>query len=130
MALGAHYLAEFHHCDRGKINDLAFLERVMIEATKLSGANILTHFFHQFNPQGISGVIVIAESHFAIHTWPEHGYAAVDLFSCADFDYKAALNHIRINIEAGYHSISLARRGMISATGDPHPCEWTNIDIL
>jgi S-adenosylmethionine decarboxylase len=130
MALGAHYLAEFYHCDREKINDLAFLEKVMIEATNLSGANILKHFFHQFNPQGISGIIVIAESHFAIHTWPEHGYAAVDLFSCAEFNYKAALNHIRINIGAGYHSVSLARRGVISTAGEPQPCEWSNIDIL
>ncbi len=130
MTLGAHYLAEFYKCERDKINDPAFLERVMIEATRLSGATILNRFFHQFSPQGVSGVIVIAESHFAIHTWPEHGYAAVDLFSCADFDYKAALNHIRLNIEAGHHSVSLARRGVIGDAGDPRPCEWTNIDIL
>ena len=130
MALGTHYLAEFYICNRSKINNIAFLECVMIEATKLSGASIIKHFFHKFSPQGISGIIVIAESHFAIHTWPEHGYAAVDLFSCADFNFKAALNHIRININAEYHSISLARRGILSASGDPRPCEWVTIDIL
>ena len=130
MALGAHYLAEFYICNRSKINNIAFLEKIMIEATELSGASIIKHFFHKFKPQGISGVVVIAESHFAIHTWPEHGYAAVDLFSCADLDFKAALNHIRINIDSEYHSISLARRGVLAAEGGPRPCDWVSIDIL
>ncbi len=130
MSLGTHYLAEFSQCDRAKINDLAFIEKIMIEATKLSGASILKHFFHQFSPQGISGVIVITESHFAIHTWPEHGYVAVDLFSCAELDYNAALNHIKQNIGAEYHSVSLARRGMITNTGHPYPFKLENIDLI
>src|SRR4030042_570390 len=99
MSLGKHYLAEFFDCDRLKINDITFIERVLIEATGLCGAQMIMPFFHQFSPQGISGVIVIAESHFAIHTWPEHGYAAVDLFSCSDFDFKTAMRHFGKNID-------------------------------
>lgn len=129
MHLGIHYLAEFFDCDRATIDDAALIEKVMIDATRLSGATMIKPFFHQFSPQGVSGVIVIAESHFAIHTWPEHGYTAVDLFSCSDFDYKAALNHIRITIGAAHYTVAQVRRGLISGSGGGHPAEWKEIDI-
>ncbi len=129
MHLGIHYLAEFFDCDRTKIDDAAFLEQAMIDATKLSGATIIQPLFHQFSPHGVSGVIVIAESHFAIHTWPEHGYTAVDLFSCSNFDYKAALNHIRITIRAKHHTITQVRRGIHTDSGEALPVEWKNIDL-
>lgn len=129
MNLGTHYLAEFFNCDRQKINDIAHIERIMIEATERSGARMIKPFFHQFNPHGISGVIVIAESHFAIHTWPEHGYAAVDLFSCADFDYKSALKHIRVSIGAEYYSVELIRRGILPDHKGFHRAEWESLDI-
>jgi len=129
MHLGIHYLAEFFDCDRARIDDAAYIEQIMIDATKLSGATMIRPLFHQFSPQGVSGVIVIAESHFAIHTWPEHGYTAVDLFSCSDFDYRAALNHIRTTIGARYHTIARVRRGILSGNGGPNPAEWSEIDI-
>jgi S-adenosylmethionine decarboxylase len=127
--LGIHYLAEFFDCNRAKIDDAAYIERIMLEATELSGARMIKPFFHQFSPQGVSGVIVIAESHFAIHTWPEHGYAAVDLFSCADFDYKSALNHIRERIEARHHFVAQVKRGVSADTEGVHPSEWKEISI-
>jgi S-adenosylmethionine decarboxylase len=129
MNLGTHYLAEFFNCDREIIDDIARIERIMIEATERAGAHMIKPFFHQFSPQGISGVIVIAESHFAIHTWPEHGYAAVDLFSCADFDYKSALNHIRKNIGAGHYSVELMRRGILPDQDGFHRAECESTDI-
>lgn len=129
MHLGIHYLAEFFDCDRRKIDDALFIEGLMIDATKLSGATIIRPFFHQFSPQGVSGVIVIAESHFAIHTWPEHGYTAVDLFSCSNFNYKAALNHIRITIGAHYCNVAQVRRGILSENGEPQPAELNEINI-
>jgi S-adenosylmethionine decarboxylase len=130
MTLGTHYLAEFFGCDRTKIDDIAFIERIMVEATQLSGAQMIKPFFHQFSPQGISGVVVIAESHFAIHTWPEHGYAAVDLFSCAEFDFKKALNHIREQIGAQQHSVAQVRRGILSEGNSPMPSEWEEVNII
>lgn len=129
MNLGTHYLAEFFNCDRQKINDIAYIEHIMIEATERSGARMIKPFFHQFNPHGISGVIVIAESHFAIHTWPEHGYAAVDLFSCADFDYMSALKHIRVSIGAEHYSVELMRRGILPDHEGFHRAEWESLDI-
>lgn len=82
--LGWHLILELYECDAGRLDDLKAIEAYLLEATRSSGATILDHRFHKFSPQGVSGVIVIAESHVSIHTWPEHGYAAVDYFSCSE----------------------------------------------
>ena len=83
-ALGTHTLFELYECDRLILNQLEKVREILLGAARLGNATIITHTFHQFSPQGISGVVVIAESHLAVHTWPEHGYAAIDLFSCTD----------------------------------------------
>ena len=80
--LGEHILAEFFGCDPHKLADLSFIEESMIEAANCANATIIGTSFHPFQPGGVSGVIVIQESHLSIHTWPEYGYAAVDLFTC------------------------------------------------
>jgi S-adenosylmethionine decarboxylase len=82
--LGRHILAEFYNCDNEILNDTKKIEKIMNEATDKSGATIVKSVFHSFNPWGVSGVVVIAESHLTIHTWPEYGYAAVDVFTCGD----------------------------------------------
>jgi S-adenosylmethionine decarboxylase len=81
-ALGRHLLVELHDCDREALNDLDLIRDIMLKAAIESGAVILGNSFHRFSPQGVSGVVVIAESHLSIHTWPEFGYAAVDVFTC------------------------------------------------
>lgn len=83
-ALGVQYFADLYDCDPGALDDVARIERAMVEAARRSGATIVSHSFHRFSPHGVSGVVVIAESHLAIHTWPEHGIAALDLFTCGD----------------------------------------------
>ncbi|RLD92069.1 MAG: S-adenosylmethionine decarboxylase proenzyme [Aquificota bacterium] len=83
-ALGRHVLVEFYGCDSEALNNKKRLERVMRKAAVESGATVVSSVFHLFNPHGASGVVVIAESHLTIHTWPEYGYAAVDLFTCGD----------------------------------------------
>ncbi|RLD97748.1 MAG: S-adenosylmethionine decarboxylase proenzyme [Aquificota bacterium] len=83
-ALGRHVLVEFYGCDSEALNNKKRLERVMRKAAVESGATVVSSVFHLFNPHGVSGVVVIAESHLTIHTWPEYGYAAVDLFTCGD----------------------------------------------
>ncbi len=80
--LGRHILAELSDCEFSILDDLPKLENIMKEAARLSGATIVKSVFHRYNPQGLSGIIVIAESHISIHTWPEYGYAAVDCFTC------------------------------------------------
>ncbi len=83
-ALGRHILAEFFECDREILNDVHRVEIYMKRAALECGATIVNSVFHEFNPHGVSGVVVIAESHLAIHTWPEYGYAAVDVFTCGE----------------------------------------------
>ncbi|MEJ2636097.1 MAG: adenosylmethionine decarboxylase [Calditrichia bacterium] len=83
-ALGRHILAEFFECDTEILNDVERIENYMKRAAIECGATIVNSVFHTFNPHGVSGVVVIAESHLAIHTWPEYGYAAVDVFTCGD----------------------------------------------
>ena len=82
--LGRQIYLELYGCTAESMNDADFVLRTMEEAAEFSGATIVESFINQFNPQGLSGVVVIAESHIAIHTWPEYGYAAVDVFTCGD----------------------------------------------
>jgi S-adenosylmethionine decarboxylase proenzyme len=81
-ALGRHILTELYGCDARILDDLNAVKRAMEEAAVKSRATIVGSHFHRFSPQGVSGVVVIAESHLAIHTWPEYSFAAVDLFTC------------------------------------------------
>jgi S-adenosylmethionine decarboxylase len=83
-ALGRHILAEFFECDTQILNDSHLIEIYMKQAAIDCNATIINSVFQAFNPHGVSGVVVIAESHLAIHTWPEYGYAAVDVFTCGE----------------------------------------------
>ncbi len=83
-ALGTHVLVELRDCDALALDDLQTVESTLLDTAKRIGATIIGHAFHQFSPQGVTGVVIIAESHICIHTWPEHGYAAVDIFTCGD----------------------------------------------
>lgn len=102
MSLGEHFLVDYYECDAKLINDLEHVRKSMLEAAKRSKATIINDNFHQFSPQGISGVIVIAESHISIHTWPELGYASVDVYTCSDkMDPQAAIDYLKQSFKAG-----------------------------
>lgn len=112
--LGNHLLVELYECDSDKLNDLKKVERVLGEAVRISGATALKAFFHQFEPQGVSGVIIIAESHFTIHTWPEYGYAALDIFTCGEsIDSLKALDYIEKELDVKTLSVTEMKRGNI-----------------
>ncbi len=115
--LGTHLIAELFDCNELHLNDVKKVEEVMMAAAELSSATIIKPFFHKFSPFGISGVIVIAESHFTIHTWPEYGYAAVDVFTCGDLEYQKAVDYIKAELEAERCSIFQFQRGIIADTG-------------
>ncbi|HOB23188.1 MAG: S-adenosylmethionine decarboxylase proenzyme [Firmicutes bacterium] len=83
-ALGRHILCETYGCDPKVLNNRKVIEEIMVGAALAAGAEVREVAFHKFSPQGVSGVVVISESHLAIHTWPELGYAAVDVFTCGD----------------------------------------------
>ncbi len=88
-------MLELYDCNVGLLDDRDFISKTMVEAARRSKATIVQDFFHQFSPQGVSGVVIIAESHLSIHTWPEYGYAAIDIFTCSeDMDIDAAFQYL------------------------------------
>lgn len=112
-ALGRQILVEFYDCDESKINDVTYIENSLIQATKASKATIISHNFHKFSPYGVSGVVVIAESHVAIHTWPEYNYAAVDIFTCGDtIDPWVIQEHLKDYFDSKNVSSMEMKRGM------------------
>lgn len=82
--LGVQWMADLYGCDADALDDVERIGAYMLEAARVAGATVISSQFHKFAPQGVSGVVVIAESHFAIHTWPERGYAALDVFTCGE----------------------------------------------
>jgi len=113
-ALGRHILAEYYGCDIKILNDVKLIEHYMCEAVLKSGATIIDSTFHRFNPHGVSGVVVIAESHMALHTWPEHYFAAVDFFTCGDrVDPWKAFNYISNKLKSSKNSSREIKRGLI-----------------
>ena len=113
-ALGKHLLLELNDCDRLLLNDLDAVREIMLAAASESGVTVLGESFHRFSPQGVSGVLIIAESHFTIHTWPEHGYAAADIFTCGNtVQPEKAAEVIIERFNPGSHSIVQMFRGMV-----------------
>ena len=82
--LGKHCILELFDCDQTKLNDEAFIRTTITAATKIAGATLINLITHKFKPQGVTGLALLAESHISIHTWPEKGYGAVDIFTCGD----------------------------------------------
>jgi spermidine synthase len=114
-ALGRHVLVEFYDCSPELLNDLEHIQSNMVAAAKAAGATVITQSFHHFDPYGISGVVVLQESHFAIHTWPEYGFASVDLFTCGgDVNPWAGNEHLAKALQAAHHSAVEVRRGQLS----------------
>lgn len=112
-ALGRQILVEFYDCKESKINDVNYIESSLINATKASRATIISHNFHKFSPYGVSGVVVIAESHVAIHTWPEYNYAAVDIFTCGEtIDPWVIQEHLKEYFESRNVSSMEMKRGL------------------
>ncbi len=117
--LGRHMLLELFDCPADNLNDTDFIEKALLGICDEIGATTVTSHFHHFAPLGVSGVVIIAESHLTIHTWPEHGYAAVDLFTCdATIDYDLAERLLVKRFRAGRHERRTLARGRMTVV---HP---------
>ncbi len=115
-SLGNQYLAEFYGCCVDTLNDKDRIREAMIQAAKIAKATIVADVFHEFSPHGISGVVVIAESHIAIHSWPEHRCASVDIFTCSDnMDPQAAVDYLKMAFKAQKIEIKTIARGQVDA---------------
>lgn len=114
-ALGNHILVEFSGCTPEIMNDVAAIEKGMVDAAETAGATVINSTFHHFSPYGVSGVVVIQESHLAIHTWPEYGYAAVDLFTCGDqVDAWLSFDYLKDIFQAKNYSAIEMKRGAVN----------------
>lgn len=133
-ALGRHLLVEYYDCSEDALNDCSFIEEIMNKAAILAGATVVEKVFHTFNPYGVSGTVVIAESHLAIHTWPEYGYASVDLFTCGDsVDPWIAFQFLKKNLRAKKAETREVRRGVLDVDGvhiHHKPVEFSEKPIL
>ena len=119
-ALGRHMLLELFDCDPDAISSLDIVKTSMVEAARRAQATIVDVVFHEFNPFGISGVVVIAESHLAIHTWPEYRYAAVDVFSCGEtLQPKVAVDYLLEQFGAARTSVVELQRGVFLQAPSP-----------
>ena len=114
-ALGKHLLLELKDCNREVLDDLGFLKDILSAAANEAGATVLGESFHHFDPHGVSGVVIIAESHLFIHTWPEHNYAAIDIFTCGDsVQPEKAAQRLIGELGAKSHSILEIQRGILN----------------
>lgn len=110
--LGRHLLVEFYNCDQPILDDVNLVDLHMNAAARACGATVVTSNFHRFEPWGVSGVVVISESHLAIHTWPEYRYASVDLFTCGgDVDPSVALEYLKEKFGAREVEVNKLYRG-------------------
>jgi S-adenosylmethionine decarboxylase len=114
-ALGTHLLIELRECNPEILKSIEKVRSVMVSAAKEAKATIIDISFREFNPFGISGIVVIAESHLTIHTWPEYGYAAVDIFTCGDvIKPEIAASYLVKRFECKNPSIVEMKRGILS----------------
>jgi len=111
--IGHHVLVELYGCRRDRIDDPDVVRAVLRGAASAIGSEPLGEAFHRFSPQGVSGVLLIAESHLSCHTWPERGYVAVDIYTCAKVDPAPAAEHLRTALEAKSWLVHDVVRGLV-----------------
>ncbi|MGE0268796.1 MAG: adenosylmethionine decarboxylase [Candidatus Omnitrophota bacterium] len=108
---GRHYLVELIDCDPLKIKYVEQVREVFLRAAHASEATIVEHFFKQYDPHGVTGIILISESHFSIHTWPEDGFVAMDIFTCGQMNPEKAIDVVREGFKATMLKKKIIERG-------------------
>lgn len=100
-SLGKHIIAEFYNCCEDSIDDVDFVGSVMRRSAEIAGATIVAEKFHKFYPVGVSGVVIISESHLSVHAWKEFKYCAVDIFVCdSTLKLEDALRYLKEQFKA------------------------------
>jgi S-adenosylmethionine decarboxylase len=124
---------ELRDCNPEILKDLNRVKGALVSAAKEAKATIIDVSFHEFNPFGISGMVVIAESHLSVHTWPEYGYAAVDIFTCGDvIKPEVAALYLINQFESQNPSVVEMKRGILSFSGEkiPHKVECAEAVVV
>lgn len=125
-ALGKHILLEMKDCDKNILANLAEVRNALVSAAQEAKATIVEIAFHEFSPFGISGMVIIAESHLSIHTWPEYGFAAVDVFTCGDLiKPETAARYLIERFKCKNPSMVEMKRGILPAKDGKLPHKIT-----
>ena len=111
--LGHHYIVEGSGCNAEVISRVEHVEQIMVRAAELADVQVWAISFHRFSPDGVSGVVVISESHLSVHTWPELGYVALDIYTCGErAKPEAAVQHALKAFGASNMHITEVTRGL------------------
>jgi len=111
---GKHYLVDLSQCDPEKISRVDGVRRIFLQAAQESKASIVGEVFHQFEPAGVSGVLLIEESHFSVHTWPEDSFVGVDIFTCGEeMEAPIAIDSLQRGFGAQEVEVKVVVRGRL-----------------
>jgi S-adenosylmethionine decarboxylase proenzyme len=117
-------LIDLYECDHDKLLDARLIEKGMLRAAQIMGAQVIGHSFHTFEPWGVSGVITIAESHLAVHTWPEHNFAAVTFETCGrHMNHRVAYRYISEFFGAKHPKLIHQKRGFMESPVEVFYCK-------
>jgi S-adenosylmethionine decarboxylase len=111
--VGYHYIVEASGCNPEIISSVKEVREILVRSAEIAGAQVRAESFYQFPPQGVSGVVVISESHISIHTWPENGYAAIDIYTCgSEVEPEQAIEYAVQSFQANQSHITEITRGL------------------
>ena len=111
--MGIHLHLELWECEQAMLDAPKRVEQALKTAAKAANCTVVQSVIHRFSPQGVSGVVVLAESHISVHTWPELAYAAVDVFTCgAECTPQNAVNHLFNAFSAKKSTVKSFSRGI------------------
>ncbi len=116
--LGNHIILDIYECDSKLLNDVDVMRKILVETTQEIGAKVVSEGYKKFSPVGISAFVIITESHISVHTWPEHRYAAVDIFSCNKIVAEDVLTSIMDKFKAKSISMYSLQRGKLLESSD------------
>lgn len=130
LSLGKQLIAEFWFKSSRSLNDPDKLRECLLAAAKAGGFTIVGSNFHQFSPHGVTGVVLLAESHMSIHTWPEYNYAAVDVFTCGGAP-DAALEELKRRLDVDRVEIRELDRGIMgpAQSRQAHPVGCRAVEV-
>ncbi|MDB4728389.1 adenosylmethionine decarboxylase [Saprospiraceae bacterium] len=112
--LGKHVILELYECEASLLSDPNSVSEIMQKAATIMGATVVESAFHHFSPLGVSGVVIIMESHLTIHTWPEYSYAAIDIFTCGDIQMDKGIDFLKEKLRSKKSEIKVLNRGRLS----------------
>lgn len=128
--IGRHLIAEYYECDAGILDDIERVRTAMLDAAEAVGATVIGETFHAFDPHGVSGTVVIAESHLSIHTWPENGYVAVDIYTCGGLDPRRGFELLAERLQASSARVQEILRGLPEEFDTATPLHAEDVQVI